>query len=37
MPEVGEEIVGSWLLNVKHCDFIRYNVAIGEAQMVRLT
>ena len=29
MPEVGEEIVGSWLLNIALCDFIRYNVSIG--------
>ena len=30
MPEVGEEIVGTWLRYCKGCDFVDYNVVVRE-------
>ena len=32
MPEVGEEIVGTWLRYCKRCDFVDYNVSVRDGQ-----
>ena len=32
MPEVGEEIVGTWLRYCAKCDFVDYNVSVRDGQ-----